>query len=188
MTTAVMSLRSALTSHDPLRVCNLVEATGAFRLDEVRVAGELAEEWLAKGAASGYRFLLLDAADRADALDGYVCFGPTPCTVGAWDVYWLVVHPARQREGAGRVLWRAAMQAMANEEARVVYAETSSAPAYAAARRFYIHQGGEVAAIVRDFYTVGEDKILFSFCPRTTQQKGNGLLQAEKDLKYDRRR
>ena len=92
-------LREKLTPEDPARVYALAAATGFFSREEAAIAQELAEERLTRGAASGYHFLL---AEEAGELLGFACFGPIPCTRGAYDLYWIVVRPDRQGGGLGR--------------------------------------------------------------------------------------
>lgn len=73
----MLELREELTPKDPARLYALAAATGFFSREEAEVAAELAEERLARGAASGYHFLL---AEEAGELLGFACFGPIPCT------------------------------------------------------------------------------------------------------------
>ena len=47
------------------------------------------------------------------------------------------------------------------ENARMIIAETSSQPKYDKARLFYERLGFMEAARIRDFYRVGDDKIIY---------------------------
>jgi len=38
-------------------------------------------------------------ADAEGRLVGWICWGPTPCTLGTYDLYWMAVDPAAQRGG-----------------------------------------------------------------------------------------
>ena len=92
--------REMVRPGDPEAVRRLTEATGFFSAEEVVIAGELAQEHLAKGDASGYLFIF--AADRfsdgTDRLAAYACFGPTPGTADSYDLYWIAVDPAMALE------------------------------------------------------------------------------------------
>jgi len=91
----------------------LTAATGLFRPDEVAIAVELLD-----GALAGdddYRFLGAYAEDR---LVGYACWGPTPGTEGTFDLYWIVVDPARQGEGVGTRLLRAVEDRLTTDHGR----------------------------------------------------------------------
>ncbi|TVM17907.1 N-acetyltransferase [Oceanidesulfovibrio indonesiensis] len=156
-----LTIRTEPLSGDAGRVRKLVEATGFFRPDEADVAEELVLERLGKGLASGYHFLFVDASNE-DRLDGYACYGPAPCTVGTFDLYWIAVHPEAQGRGLGRELFEAVAAAALEQGGRILIAETSSRPQYAPTRRFYDRCGCEVGAIVREFYDVDDDKVIYT--------------------------
>jgi hypothetical protein len=44
----------------------------------------------------------------------------------------------------------------------MLVAETSSRPEYAATRQFYLSRGYREAARMRDFYEVGDDRVIFT--------------------------
>ena len=154
----MLELREELTPADPDRIRNLAAATGFFSREEAEVAAELAEERLTRGAASGYHFLL---AEEAGELLGFACFGPIPCTRGAYDLYWIVVRPDRQGGGLGRLLLTAAEARIAAAGGRRVYIDTSSRPQYAPTRAFYRACGFHQEALLADFYDQGDGKAIF---------------------------
>ncbi len=156
-----LTMRIEPVFEDAGRVRQLLDATGFFRPDEVGVAEELVLERLGRGLASGYHFIFVDAPGD-DRLDGYACYGPTPCTVGAFDLYWIAVHPQAQGLGLGRELFEVVAAAARKQGGRILFAETSSRPQYAPTRRFYDRCGCEVSAIVREFYDADDDKVIFS--------------------------
>src|SRR5574340_793102 len=67
---------------------------------------------------------------------GWVCWGPTPCTLGTFDIYWIGVAPAWQGRGVGRALTAFAEQKIAERGGRLCVVETSSREAYAPTRHF----------------------------------------------------
>ncbi len=150
---AATALRDELRDSDGIGA--LCAATGFFTADEIAVAEELAAEARGKGAASGYHFLL---ADGPGGLIGYACFGPTPGTLAAWDLYWIVVHPRAQGSGAGRALVAGVLERMAAQGGRRLYAETATKPLYAPTRAFYAAAGFALQAVVPDFYAPGDGK------------------------------
>ena len=151
-------VRAALTAGDPERIATLCAATGFFIAAEIAVARELAEDRLAHGTASSYRFLL--AEQPHGLLLGYACYGPTPCTESAWDLYWIVVHPAAQGGGIGRMLLDRVAEAVRAEGGTALYAETAGKAAYAPTRAFYARTGFQVVATVPDFYARGDAKLI----------------------------
>jgi ribosomal protein S18 acetylase RimI-like enzyme len=80
---------------------------------------------------------------------------------GIYDLYWIVVDPKAQGAGVGQALLRAAEAAAAAAGGRKLLIETASKPEYAATRAFYDRAGYAVAARVRDFYRVGDDKLIY---------------------------
>lgn len=147
---------------DRPRVRELVVAAGNFNDAEVATAVELVDEALGKGDASGYFFLVLEEDAGERAVQGYACYGPVPLTVGTYDLYWIVVDPAAQGKGHGRRLLEAVERRIRDAGGRKLLIETSSQESYAGTIRFYERSGYELAARIRDFYKVGDDKLVFA--------------------------
>jgi D-alanine-D-alanine ligase len=150
--------RKEVRPEDRPEVGRLVRATGFFSEEEADIAEELVEERLARGDASGYRFVFAEAGDR---LLGYACFGPIPGSVHSFDLYWIAVDPGQQGRGVGRTLMAAAERIMAGDGARRIYADTSSRPQYEPTRAFYLACGYRKEAFLTDFYAPGDGKVIF---------------------------
>ena len=157
---------------DAAPVRGIVASTGFFRGDEVEMAVELLEERLAGGLASGYHFLFADDPETGEPM-GYACFGPIPCTMGSFDLYWIAVHDSYQRRGLGRALLAeverrialgltSAGDAETAVSGRRVYIETSSLPKYEPTRAFYLRCGYVEEGRFEGFYREGDDKIVYS--------------------------
>ena len=156
----------AFTFRDPLpsdcaAVAALLEGTGFFRRDEIDVAVELIEEFLAKGPASGYHFMFADREDSPNCPAGYVCYGPTPCTIGSFDLYWIAVDKDCQGQGIGRALMGMAELNAVGMGGKRMYVETSGRELYAPTQAFYRGIGYAEAARLADFYDVGDDKVIY---------------------------
>jgi len=104
---------------------------GLFRDDEVPVALEVFDAAVA--GSPDYEALGVEAEG---SLAGWICWGPTPCTLGTWDLYWMAVDPARQGLGLGTALVEEMERRIAGR-ARLVIVETAGRPDYAATRGFY---------------------------------------------------
>lgn len=155
---AGLRLRTEVTGDDCDAVARLVHATEMFTAEEVDIAVELVSERLAKGDASGYRFLILeDTAGWA----GYSCYGLIPCTRFCYDLYWIVVDPSRQRQGLGRALMTMSEQAVRGLGGQAMYIDTSGQERYLSTRRFYESCGYELAATLPDFYAPGDAKCIY---------------------------
>jgi ribosomal protein S18 acetylase RimI-like enzyme len=132
--------------------------TGFFRDDELLVAAEVLDEALAKGPAGHYQSCTAELAGRPV---GWVCFGPTPCTLGTFDIYWIVVDRACQHRGIGAALMRHAEKLIVERGGRLAVVETSSREIYDPTRGFYRKMGYPEAARLKDFYAPGDDKVVY---------------------------
>jgi ribosomal protein S18 acetylase RimI-like enzyme len=129
-----------------------------FSPEEQNVALELMDAYLKKGEISGYSHLV---AQVEFSPAGYICYGPTPLTEGTWDVYWMAVAPDRQRLGIGRALLQAAEDNIMQADGRLILIETSSKSGYERTRKFYWSMAYELLARIPDFYSRGDDKLIF---------------------------
>lgn len=149
------SLRPVERAHRA-RLEALVRGTGLFREAEVRTAVELLDEAL--DGDDDYRFL---GAFDGDELVGYACFGPTPDTIGTFDLYWIAVDRQRQGTGIGTQLVGAVEQMLSADGGRLVLVETSSRPEYDLTRRFYETRGYRKSATIPGYYAVGDDLVIY---------------------------
>ncbi len=150
--------RDTVQPSDAAAVRRLTESTGFFRPDEVDVAVELVEERLAKGVGSEYFFWI---AEAEDGMIGYVCYGPVPCTLGSYDLYWIVVDQRRQRHGLGKQLASMAENSAKQMGGQRIYVETAGKKQYAPSRKFYEKAGYRLAAELPDFYEPGDAKLIY---------------------------
>lgn len=154
--------RPTITLRPPLpddreRLRTLVETTGVFRPDETAIALEVFDDAVdAPGTDYWSVGAYLDGR-----LVGWAAFGPTPCTLGTWDLYWIVVDPAHQGAGIGRRLMAHCETAVRRQGGRLVVVETSSRDAYDPTRRFYRRLGYEAQAIVPAYYAPDDDLVVF---------------------------
>jgi GNAT superfamily N-acetyltransferase len=151
--------RRTVRPGDAPRIRQLTKATGFFNLEETALAAELVDERLERGVKSGYHFIL---ADRGPKLVGYACFGPIPCTLSSFDLYWIVVHPSEQGRGLGRLLLHQVEASAVGRGALRLYADTSSRAQYAPTRRFYESVGFTAAGVFQNFYAEEDDKVVYA--------------------------
>ena len=137
----------------------LVRATGFFRPDEVKIAGELVKERLEQGPASGYGFVI---ALKKGKIIGYGCYGPIPCTLTSYDIYWIAVSPDLQGLGLGKILLLEMERLIAEAGGIRIYVETSMQAKYASTRSFYEKSGYIREAMLDDFYAPGDGKAIYS--------------------------
>lgn len=169
-------------------VLSFLSETGFFRPDEIDIARELIDSALAEGPRGHYQSFVATVASSAgwglphregdggasatlqgggpqlsgsSVPVGWVCWGPTPCTLGTFDIYWLGVAPHMQGRGIGRALTDFAEQAIAGRGGRLFVVETSSREVYTPTRGFYEALGYREAGRIPGFYGPGDDKVIF---------------------------
>jgi GNAT superfamily N-acetyltransferase len=144
-----------LTAADRGRIEEISRAVGVFRADEIAVALEVFD-----GAVAGSSDYLALGAEHEGRLAGWICWGPTPCTLGTFDLYWMAVDPALHGAGVGSALLHA-MEARLLGVARLIVVETAGRPDYAPTRGFYEARGYRAASRIPDFYAPGDDQVVY---------------------------
>ena len=139
-------------------VKEIVESSGFFSQEEIEVALELVQERLLKGVTSGYHFLFAEAEGR---MIGYACFGPIPGTKESCDLYWIAVNNDFRGSGLGKAILEKAEQEMTDLGGRRIYVETSSREQYRPTQSFYSKCGYAKEAVLKNFYSPGDDKIIY---------------------------
>ncbi|GAK51731.1 hypothetical protein U14_02976 [Candidatus Moduliflexus flocculans] len=153
-----LTFRQDTRATDAQSIRELTASTGFFTNAEIDVAVELVEERLQKGESSGYYFLF---AEREGRVVGYTCFGPIPCTLSSYDLYWIAVHHDLRGKGIGKILMQKSEDAIGKMGGQRIYIETSSRQQYDSTRRFYLACAYEEAAFFADFYAPGDGKVVY---------------------------
>ncbi|MEN6425464.1 MAG: GNAT family N-acetyltransferase [Phycisphaerales bacterium] len=143
---------------DRQMVLSFLADTGFFRPDEIDIAREVLDSALAEGPTGHYQSFVAEVEGQTV---GWVCYGPTPCTVGTFDIYWIGVSSAWQGHGIGRALTAFVEQAIHERGGRLFVVETSGRDSYTPTRRFYEALGYHVAASIPDFYGPGDPRVIF---------------------------
>ncbi|MBU0728161.1 MAG: GNAT family N-acetyltransferase [Proteobacteria bacterium] len=143
---------------DQQDILNILNATVIFRPTELVVAAEVLESSISNAIESEYFSLV---AESAGQICGWICYGPTPCTSGVMDIYWIVASTKLRRRGIGRALMTAAEKEIRASGARLITIDTAGRDDYLPSRLFYQNAGYEEKARIRDFYTPGDDKVVF---------------------------
>ena len=92
---------------------------------------------------------------------GFCYAVPEKLTDGAWNMLAIAVLPARQGGGCGSAIVRRLEANLTERGQRILMADTSGSDASAPARAFYRRNGYVEEARIRDFWAVGDDKIVF---------------------------
>ena len=153
---------NAVTAEDLKTVRDIVASTGFFEgaPDEIDIAVELVQEALDKGCSpETYCFLFLEDGGKTI---GYSCYARTPCTLGTFGLYWIVVHNDRRDQGLGKILMNQTVDRIKKLGASKVVAETSGREQYLPTRKFYESCGFKLEASLKDFYAEGDDCLFYT--------------------------
>jgi len=152
-------LSTGITPADRPSLEKILSSSGYFYDYEVDLALSLADETVEKGEEkSGYYWIRLTEDDE---VIGFTCFGPNPSSVNSWDLYWIAVHEEYRKKHYGSVLLKESEARIRALGGRIVWIETSGRPLYEPTRHFYLKNGYELEATLREFYGPGDDKLVF---------------------------
>lgn len=154
----MLTLRTKLKNSDYYDIKKMLTGGGFFSEEEQNVALELVDETLTKPETSTYEFIL---AELDNKLLGYVCYGKIPCSVSSYDLYWIVVNEELRGSGVGTKLLIETELAVKKSSGLNIYIETSSRELYSKTRAFYLKNNYEIATILKNFYSKGDDKYIF---------------------------
>jgi D-alanine-D-alanine ligase len=155
--TIVSAHLRSLTRADRDRIEAITRSVGLFREDEIAVALEVFDQAVSGDPRSTYSAL---AAELDGRVAGWICWGPTPCTLGTYDLYWMAVDPELQGSGIGTGLLLEMERRLA-ALARLVVIETAGRAEYSGTRRFYQARGYSPVGVIPDFYAPGDDQVVF---------------------------
>lgn len=114
---------------------------------EPYLSGEAPDHWL--------------VACEGETVLGFAYTEPERMTDGTFNLLAIAVDRAIQRSGVGRAIVSSLEDRLRQEGGRVLIVETSALDGFAGTRAFYARQGYAEEARIRDFYTEGEDKVVF---------------------------
>ncbi|QAT87742.1 putative acetyltransferase [Corallococcus coralloides] len=105
---------------------------------------------------------MADRGQDGGGLVGYCCYGPTPMTEHAFDLYWIASAPEVRGQGIGAQLISSMEGDLRRRRARLIRVETSATEAYGPTRGFYASMKYGEEARIRDFYKQGDDLIILT--------------------------
>lgn len=133
---------------------NVADATELF-------PGDMLPDMVAPFLDNGVDDALWLTCCDADAPNGFCYARPEEMTDGTWNMLAIAVDPGQQSKGAGALLVAEVEATLRGMCVRVLIVDTSGTEEFSATRRFYIANGYEEEARIRDFWAVGDDKIIF---------------------------
>lgn len=136
----------------------LAEETGFFKQLEIKALREVLTDYFASNRDQGHCCVTLE---KGGFPLGFAYFAPAAMTRGTWHLWWIAVARQYQRCGWGSLLLRHVEEAIRVAAGRHLLVETSSTDVYAPTRQFYLRHGYTVVACVPDYYSAGDDLVIF---------------------------
>ena len=136
----------------------LTEGTGVFKAHEIEALNEVLSDYHAGAHLSGHIAVTYEDEGR---ILGYAYYAPAAMTDRTWYLYWIAVQRAIHAKGIGGKLLRYAEDDIRKRNGRVLFIETSSLPHYELTRKFYLKHGYEITGVLRDYYSDGDDMVVF---------------------------
>lgn len=147
-----------LENCDRDKIEKILVDTKNFNDDEIKIAMELIDIYISVKDQRDYE-IFVDA--DGDTVNGYVCIGPRPLTVGTYDLYWIAVNPNVQAKGIGSSLVKYIEEYLKDKSARLILLETSGKPSYEKERKFYEKNLYTKFAEIKDFYNIGDSLVVY---------------------------
>lgn len=148
------------TEADGSQIQGIAARAGVFSQEEIDSVREIWTEYLTLGPeGSGYHFIVYREGNH---VLGFAIYGPRDLTDGVFDLYWIAVDPTARCNGVGRALLTACEEAVRQRGGRMLIAETSGTLLYEVTRKFYVGMGYQNEAVIKDFYTIGDDMLIFT--------------------------
>ena len=155
---------SKLLAEDRQQLVDIIDGTNNFNPEEKSVAVELIDEAIEKPNHEYYNLYVFENEGK---ILGYHCVGKRALTDGVFDLYWIVVGPNAQNLGVGKKLLEHSENFAKENNGRWILAETSSKDSYTATRNFYLRNNYSIVSQIKDFYSVGDNLIVFGKYLRT---------------------
>jgi len=147
-----------LQAEDRQQLLEMINAIDNFNTEEKEVAVELIDESLLKPKHEYYNIYVFENEGK---ILGYYCVGKRALTDGVYDLYWIVVGSNTQNIGVGKKLLEHSENFVKKNKGRWILAETSSKESYSATRNFYIKNNYTIVSQIKDFYSIGDNLIVF---------------------------
>lgn len=143
---------------DVAEIVDVAVDSTLFAAEDRPFVQEMVGGYLATGHAEDQRMRVVEVDGR---VRGVVYYQPKVAAPGVWDLTMIAVPRAEHGRGHGTELMRHVEVELRGQGERLLLVETSSTDAFIATRRFYLGLGYEEVARVRDYWSDGDDLVLF---------------------------
>jgi len=136
----------------------LAEGTNVFKPHELVALKEVLDDYYAVNHQHGHHCVTYEKDGQPI---GFAYYAPAAMTDRTWYLYWIAVNKDIHARGVGSALLKRAEEDVKKAGGRLLLIETSSLPHYALTRKFYLKHGYEQHAVLRDYYSDGDDMVIF---------------------------
>jgi ribosomal protein S18 acetylase RimI-like enzyme len=143
---------------DTPTLLKIAEGTGVFKPHEIVALHEVISDYHADSHGQEHHAITYE---KDGQIIGFAYYAPASMTDRTWYLYWIAVSKQTQARGVGGYLLRHAEDEIRKLNGRVLFIETSSLPHYELTRKFYLKHGYEVTGVLRDYYSDGDDMVVF---------------------------
>ena len=143
---------------DAEKIERILKKISQFTEKEIDVAMELVNISVNNQTQTDYNSFVFEQNGK---VLGYHCIGKRPLTDAVYDLYWIIADPESEIKGIGTELVKHAEQFAKEKGARWLLAETSSKESYSKTRNFYLRNSFSIVAEINDFYSAGDNLIVF---------------------------
>ncbi len=150
-------IRPTIPADTPILV-PMADQTGVFKPMEIKALEEVLDDYHESNQAASHRAV---CHERDGRVVGFAYFAPASMTDRTWYLWWIFVGKDCQAGGIGSELLRFAEEEIRRSRGRMLLVETSSLPHYDLTRKFYLKHGYEQATVLADFYSEGDDMVVF---------------------------
>jgi GNAT superfamily N-acetyltransferase len=143
---------------DTATLVSLARDTGVFKPHDIQALQEVLDDYHATNRAAGHLAVVLEEGGE---LLGFAYYAPAAMTDGTWHLWWIAVRKEQQGRGLGTVLLRHVEEEVVRRRGRMLLIETSSLDSYRPTRTFYLKHAYKEVARLPDYYTAGDDMVIF---------------------------
>jgi GNAT superfamily N-acetyltransferase len=137
----------------------LTDATGLFKPIEVQALREVFADYFAFNQQHGHVSI---TCEEEGQVRGFAYYAQAAMTDRTWYLYWIAVRKNLQARGTGsRLLKHLEDDIRVTHKGRVLFVETGSLPHYQLTRKFYLKNGYEQHALLKDYYAAGDSMVVF---------------------------
>jgi GNAT superfamily N-acetyltransferase len=156
----MISVLKGIKSDDRSAVEQILRSTDFFYEFEIETALEIFDETMGQGTeGSGYYWMVV--RDDND-LVAFANYGKNDFSTHSWELYWIAVHHKSRNRKLGSILLKAIEDDVRQMGGKILWIETSGRPHYASTEAFYRRNGYDLAASLKDFYSPGDPKQIYS--------------------------